>query len=490
MERLTGQHAADGRRGDDQKAEGRGDGYRTADGREPVATAMPMQAKPARSFKPGWRRMWRSSSVRRLAVIFLLAFGTAAILLWAYSSYSADRLGKDWIARETAALGALAARDPALAEAWARQLGAGDATPAEAALGRELAARYGIDAKLDAALVPLAERRRSREWPLLAAGVFGLLAALLLVLLRESRRQLAEVRGLAGSLEAAVKENRPMKFRIYAEGELGLLAHQVQELSMRLQETIAQLNRDKDFLRDTIADISHQLKTPLASLTVYVELLQGGGVGPAEQEEFLRTCGRELERMEWLIQTLLKLARLEAGSLPMQLERAPIGQTVRTAVHAVGRLAEERRVEICLQEPAEAVSLPHDSRWLAEAIANLVKNAVEHSPPARRRQRRMGEDADLRPAAGDGSRRGHRRAGRAAYFQKILPRSVRHVRRRRQRRRTRPPARQDDRGAPRRDAVDRQGRSRRHRVHPDAAACAAARLLAFLQICKRARLAL
>ncbi|MDG0794010.1 ATP-binding protein [Cohnella ginsengisoli] len=325
--------------------------------------------------------MWRSAGVRRLAVIFLLAFGTAAILLWAYSAYSADRLSKEWIARETAALGALAARDPALAEAWAQQLGAGDATPAEAALGRELAARYGIDGELDAALVPLAERRRSREWPLLAAGVFGLLASLLLALLRESRLQLAEVRGLAGSLESAVKENRPMKFRIYAEGELGLLAHQVQELSLRLQETIAQLNRDKDFLRDTIADISHQLKTPLASLTVYVELLQGGGVGPAEQDEFLRTCARELERMEWLIQTLLKLARLEAGSLPMQLERAPIAETVRAATHSIGRLAEERQVQIRLEGPVEPVHVPHDPRWLPEALANLVKNAVEHSPP-------------------------------------------------------------------------------------------------------------
>ncbi|CAI6082926.1 Adaptive-response sensory-kinase SasA [Cohnella sp. JJ-181] len=342
----------------------------------------PETGRTGRRDRIGWRRMWRSAGVRRLAVIFLVAFGAAAVLVWAYSAYSTDRLRREWIARETASLGALAARDPALAEAWARQLGSGKATPAEVQLGRELAARYGIDDELGAALIPLADRRRSREWPLLAAGVFGLLAALLLALLRESRRQLSEVRSLASSLEAAVKENRPMKFRIYAEGELGLLAHQVQELSLRLQETIAQLNRDKAFLRDTVADISHQLKTPLASLTVYVELLQGGQVGPAEQEEFLRTCARELERMEWLIQTLLKLARLESGSLPMQLERAPIAETVRAAAHAIERLSEERRVQIRLAGPPEPVSAPHDPRWLAEALANLVKNAVEHSPPA------------------------------------------------------------------------------------------------------------
>ncbi|MEK0317643.1 sensor histidine kinase [Cohnella sp. 56] len=329
----------------------------------------------------GPRRMWRSAGVRRLIAIFLLAFGTAAILVWMYTSYSTDRLRRDWIARETAALGALAAQNPALAEAWAKQLAAGTASPADAARGRELAARYGITDSLDAALIPLAERHRARSWPLLAAGIGGLLAALLLVLLRESRLQLSEVRALAGALESAVKDNRPMKFRIYTEGELGLLAHQVQELSLRLQETIAQLHRDKDFLRDTIADISHQLKTPLASLTVYVDLLQSGQVEPREQAEFLRTCERELERMEWLIQTLLKLARFEAGSLPLQLERAPVGDTVRLALGAIARLAEERRVELRLDGPGEPVYAQHDPRWIAEALANLVKNAVEHSPP-------------------------------------------------------------------------------------------------------------
>lgn len=328
----------------------------------------------------GLPRMWRSTGVRRLAVIFLLAGAATAILLWAYTAYSTERLRRDTIARDMATLGALAARDPALAEAWAKRLAAGEPTPADAARGREIAARYGITDELDAALVPPAAAHRARSRALLFAGAFALLGALLLALLRESRRQLGEMRGLASALESAVKENRPMKFRIYAEGELGLLAHQVQELSLRLQETITQLHRDKDFLRDTIADISHQLKTPLASLTIYVELLQGGRVAPGEQAEFLRTCSRELERMEWLIQMLLKLARLEAGSLPMKLERAPVATTVRTAIAAIGRLSDERRVAIEATAPAEPVYAPHDARWLAEALANLVKNAVEHSP--------------------------------------------------------------------------------------------------------------
>lgn len=355
---------------------------KSADGRDTAAERSAGKAgKRMRTGGLGPRRMWRSASVRRLTAIFLLAFGAAAIFVWAYMSYSTDRLRRDWIARETAALGALAAQDPALAESWAKLLAQDAPAPADAARGRELAARYGITEQLGAALVPLAERHRARGWPLLAAGIGGLLAALLLVLLRESRLQLSEVRALAGALESAVKDNRPMKFRIYAEGELGLLAHQVQELSLRLQETIAQLHRDKDFLRDTIADISHQLKTPLASLTVYVDLLQSGQVAPREQAEFLRTCERELERMEWLIQTLLKLARLEAGSLPLQLERAPVGDAVRLAIGAIARLAEERQVALRPDGPEAPVYALHDPRWIAEALANLVKNAVEHSPP-------------------------------------------------------------------------------------------------------------
>ncbi len=313
--------------------------------------------------------------------MFLAAIAAAAVLVAAYTAYSTAKLKQAWLAHESAILGTLAESHPELAADWLKQATSKETSPESVARGRELAAQYGMDERLDASLIPVVTEQRTRTWVLLGAGTAALLGALFLLLLRGERHQLGNVRKLARSLEDAVKLGRPMDFRLYGEGEFGLLAHGVQELSTRLQETIAQLHRDKAFLKDTIADISHQLKTPLASLTIYVELLQEGRLSADEAAEFLRTCSRELERMEWLILTLLKIARLEADTLPMQMTDAPLVKTVQMARDSARRLAEEKGIEIVAAEPAEPISLPHDPRWLAEAIGNLLKNAIEHSPP-------------------------------------------------------------------------------------------------------------
>jgi|GEM_PF-743072 len=395
-------------------------------------------------------RLWRNAPVRRLAYVLAAAACLALLAAWWYTAHTASRLEHDWLAQQSALLGRLAEEDPALAETWARLLAHPERlTPEDTERGRQLAVQYGLTPELGAQLSPMLRDYRARSAWMLAAGLFGLFALLALLLLRDNRRQLLEIRKLAVSLDNAIKHNQRMDFRLYEEGELGLLASSVQELAFRLQQTIEQLHRDKDFLKDTIADISHQLKTPLASLAIYVDLLQEGRVDPDTAREFLGTCRRELDRMEWLTLTLLKLARLEANALPMQIRPAPIAETVGRAEDAVARLAEERGVRIervcerdwttmqapdmdtptsqapgtdshlshasdtnnssqspatsspqahstdtdspspyassptsrTSQTPDAGLLLPHDPRWLAEAIVNLLKNAVEISPP-------------------------------------------------------------------------------------------------------------
>lgn len=336
--------------------------------------------------KLGTARMWRNAAVRRL-VWLLAGFTAAAVLLsWLYAAESADRLQRKWLDQQIAIIGQLSAVDPRLGEAWAGALARPESLTAEdKEKGIAIAEQYGLTPQLESRFSPVLSDYFRRTLLALgtAAVLLGIAAAA--VLLRESRVQLTQIRKLAVSLEDAVKHNRPMAFRLYGEGELGLLANNVQELAIRLQETIGQLRRDKDFLKDTVADISHQLKTPLASLIIYMDLLGEGKVDPDRQEEFLATCRKELDRMEWLTLTLLKIARLEAEALTLRIEPAPFAATVQKAAAAVSRLAAERKVEVSVQPPsAEGVeqdaNVPHDARWLAEAIANLIKNAVEHSP--------------------------------------------------------------------------------------------------------------
>jgi len=326
--------------------------------------------------------MWRNPSVRRLAAILcvlLVLFAAFAVL---YTRYSEARLKQEWLNREADLLGKLSLENPEWAEKWLKLLSdPAGVSPEEAAEGRKIMRTYGLDDAAKSRWLPVLGDYGSRTLrDLLFAGLtFVGLAALLLY--REQIASLRVIRRLAQAMESAVKRNERMPYRYYGEGDLGLLATGAQELSVRLSETIEQLHREKTFLKDTVADISHQLKTPLASLMIYVDLLQDSRLDEEHAREFLERSRGELERMEWLILTLLKLARLEADTLEMNVRPTVLSETVRQAMESVRRLADEKGVLLRVSPSDEELAVPHDAHWLAEAIANLLKNAVEHSPP-------------------------------------------------------------------------------------------------------------
>lgn len=335
---------------------------------------------PELRFRAG--RLWRNPGIRRLAAIGLVTLIVSLLLIWAFTHYETQRLKREWLAHNDALIGTLAAAHPEWSAELPKLFAEGSAAQDSeaAAAGRQLAEQYGLNEQADNSLLPVVSSLRSHSWTLSAWGAALLVLLLFAVLIREYNRPYRAIRRLAASLEVAVKRNEPMDYRIYGEGDFGLLAHAVQELALRLQETIAQLHRDKEFLKDTIADISHQLKTPLASLTLYIELLQDPRTKPGDAREFLETCRRELERMEWLTLTLLKIARLEAEALELKPGMLPLAETIEMAVLPVRLLAEQKDVRIGIKVPADLLCF-HDPHWLAEAVGNLVKNAIEHSPP-------------------------------------------------------------------------------------------------------------
>jgi len=327
-------------------------------------------------------RQRRNPAVRNLALVLIGLLLLSVALSLFYSFYSTEKLKKDWLDREAALLGSLAQRHPEWAEEWSGLLAASDQVSQQTVEeGRRWLERYGMSSAIDSRWLPALEDHRRRTTWILLLGNALLVAVAAALLYREYVRQSRILRRLATSMEDAVKRNEPMAYRLYDEGDLGLLASGAQELSQRLKETIEQLHRDKAFLKETVADISHQLKTPLASLMIYTDLLQDGKLDEAHAAEFLGRCRRELDRMEWLILTLLKLARLEANALELNMKPSPLSETVRLAIQSVRRLAEDKRIRILIDDSDASLSIPHDSHWLGEALANLLKNAVEHSPP-------------------------------------------------------------------------------------------------------------
>lgn len=162
------------------------------------------------------------------------------------------------------------------------------------------------------------------------------------------------------------------------EGELYRLFHTVNSLAAVLNAHAANSLREKEFLKNTISDISHQLKTPLAALNIYNGLLQEEAKGLPSVKELTALSEQELDRIETLVQSLLKITKLDAGSIVIEKDRENVADMMRDIELLFAYRAGQEQKEISLSGLDE-VFLFCDRDWLIEAIGNMVKNALDHT---------------------------------------------------------------------------------------------------------------
>lgn len=163
-----------------------------------------------------------------------------------------------------------------------------------------------------------------------------------------------------------------------SEGELYRLFHSINALAAVLNAHASNELREKEFLKNAISDISHQLKTPLAALNIYNGLLQEEAEELPAVKEFAKLSEQELDRIETLVQNLLKLTKLDTGSIVIEKTMENVADMMRDIeLHFAYRARQEQK-EIILSGP-ENISLFCDRDWLTEAIDNIVKNALDHT---------------------------------------------------------------------------------------------------------------
>lgn len=165
----------------------------------------------------------------------------------------------------------------------------------------------------------------------------------------------------------------------YEEGDVAILTTSLNYMGERVNNSIQKLNEDKDNLKDFLSDISHQLKTPLASLVMFTDLMKENEDMPKEDRaKFLDKCDEQEVRMEWLIMNLLKVGRLEAGAVNFKRERQPLRETIELAVSSLIGEAERKNQKLIVTGDLDC-EVVHDREWLGEAISNITKNAIEHT---------------------------------------------------------------------------------------------------------------
>ena len=179
-------------------------------------------------------------------------------------------------------------------------------------------------------------------------------------------------------LQAYLDGDHNARIECDEEGELYRLFHTVNSMAAVLNAHADNELREKEFLKNTISDISHQLKTPLAALNIYNGLLQDGDMELSAVKEFADLSEQELDRIETLVQNLLKITKLDAGAIVLEKTTENVADMLRDVELHFAYRAKQEQKELILSG-SEEVSLFCDRDWLTEAIDNIVKNALDHT---------------------------------------------------------------------------------------------------------------
>ncbi|MFR3483553.1 MAG: sensor histidine kinase [Clostridia bacterium] len=164
----------------------------------------------------------------------------------------------------------------------------------------------------------------------------------------------------------------------YEEGELSILRSEIYKVTVLLEEQAKTLEKEKQQLADSMSDISHQLKTPLTSMLMMTDLLCEQPMDAATGKTFLLQIREQLERMQWLVSSLLKLAKLDAGAVTLKREPLTVFPLIHKAVAPLLVMMEDKglSLEILGQDDAWIVA---DDHWTIEALTNIIKNCIEHT---------------------------------------------------------------------------------------------------------------
>ena len=263
--------------------------------------------------------------------------------------------------------------------------------------------------------------------PLLACLIASLALVILyisaVVMVKRIYARIAGVRTAAKELSIRKSANNEseglsaIKQEMLTEGEFGKLSGAIYDMYTGILEAADREKEQKLYLKDMISDMSHQLKTPIASLTLFTDILSSHATSQGWGEEEIDILRREegqLERMRWLTLSLLQLARLEINSVEFKKIKTPVLMLLQNAAAELLPMAEQRGVNIVVEDAFEylkddveqnttntmvsgveqneahieentrrdniAAEIEADPEWMHEALSNIVKNAIEHSP--------------------------------------------------------------------------------------------------------------
>lgn len=213
--------------------------------------------------------------------------------------------------------------------------------------------------------------------PHFAFAVLAICTMLNVLHFANTYKRYQKIQEISMDINRILHEDVHISFEKYEEGELAILESEVQKMVVRLREQQQQLLDDKMYLAESIADISHQIRTPLTSINLLVSFLSEPDITEEKRQKTIRELYELLSRIDWLITTLLKISKLDAGTIQLKQEEMTMKTLIQQSVEPL-LVPIELRGQV-LQIEAQG-RFEGDLNWTSEAIGNIVKNCMEHTP--------------------------------------------------------------------------------------------------------------
>ena len=186
-----------------------------------------------------------------------------------------------------------------------------------------------------------------------------------------------KITDLAADVNKLLHGDNSISLEDYSEGELGILHSEIYKMTIRLREQQQKLMNDKVYLADSIADISHQIRTPLTSINLLVQFLSEPNLTDERRQQLTHELYGLLSRIDWLITTLLKISKLDAGTVQFKQEKVSMATLIHKSCAPLLVPIELRGQELVINADGD---FNGDVSWTCEAIGNIVKNCMEHTP--------------------------------------------------------------------------------------------------------------
>lgn len=242
----------------------------------------------------------------------------------------------------------------------------------------EILKHYSFDVNKDT----LIEKNEKAYCKFLIINIVFYVFTIILMLyyfLRFNNEKDKEINKITKCIEEINRKNYKLELDDMSEDELSILKNEIYKTTITLKESAENSNKEKLELKESLSNISHQLKTPLTSILIALDnIIDDPNMDKEIREDFIRDIKREINSINFLVQTLLKLSKLDTNTIHFIIEDVTVEKIIKESIKNVSMLSDLREVAIRLNLK-DNPSIKCDFKWQVEAISNIIKNCIEHS---------------------------------------------------------------------------------------------------------------